>query len=245
MKIIKSSILTLSLVGLLLFVEQPEKLVIAPPQNFHASKKIAVEIFSKNKVTFYCRCQYDENGVVNWDTCGYKPKTSTQRAKVIEWEHIMPAYHFGKNMQCWKDPICQTKEGKLYKGRRCCQQINKQFVKMESDLHNLVPAIGEINAARSNYTFELLPNIKKQEFGACQIKIDPQNKRVEPAAKVRGTIARSYLYMSARYNIELSEKEIALFNKWAAEYPPEQWEIEWNQKVSKIQGNENPFISKF
>lgn len=236
--------MTLSLVGLLLFVEQPEKLVIAPPENFMASKKIAVEIFSKNKLTFYCSCQYDDQGVVNWDTCGYKPKTNTLRAKFIEWEHIMSAHHFGKDLQCWKEPICQTKEGKPYKGRRCCQKINKEFVKMEADLHNLVPAIGEINAVRSNYTFGLLPNITKQEFGACQIKIDPHTKKVEPATKVRGTIARSYLYMSQRYNIVLTENEIALFNTWSAAYPPEKWEIEWNQSVSKIQGNYNPFISK-
>ncbi len=222
MKLLKTSFLVMFFVGLLLFVKQPEKLVIKPPKSFSASKKIALEIFSKNKVTFYCRCQYDEHGVVNWETCGYKPKTNTKRAKSIEWEHIMPAYHFGKNMQCWKEPICQTKEGKLYKGRRCCQQINKQFVKMESDLHNLVPAIGEVNAARSNFTFGLLPNIKKQEFGACQLKIDSQNKKVEPATKVRGTIARSYLYMSQHYNIELSENELELFNKWSAQHPPEQ-----------------------
>ena len=226
------------------FVDEPEWVIVTAPRNFSVSKKIAREIFSNHRITFYCGCQYDNFGVVDWDSCGYKPKSHTLRAKNIEWEHIMPAHRFGHHLRCWTTPICQTKEGKTYKGRRCCQKIDKQFVRMEADLHNLVPAIGELNAARSNYAFGLLPAIKDKdvEFGACQIKIDSRNKVVEPRTEVRGTIARAYLYMSEVYKIELTDRESQLFNVWALKYPPAKWEIDWNRSVAKIQGNNNFFI---
>ena len=243
-KLIKICILIIFCLGVSVFVHESEVVVVESTRNFAESKKIAVELFSNRPVTFYCGCQYDNRGVVDWNSCGYKPKSNTRRAKFIEWEHIMPAHHFGQGLQCWKEPICRTKAGKSYKGRRCCQKINKQFIKMEADLHNLVPEIGELNAARSNYTFGLLPYITAQEFGACQIKIDAKNRMVEPRAKARGTIARTYLYMSAVYKIALTGREHKLFNTWSAEYPPEKWEIEWNHSISKIQGNYNPFIAK-
>jgi deoxyribonuclease-1 len=226
------------------FVEESSYPIPTPPRNFTESKKIAAELFEGYPKTFYCGCQYDKEGLVNWDSCGYKPKSHSRRSKWVEWEHIMPAHRFGHKLPCWKEPICHTKEGKAYKGRRCCQKVDKQFIQMEADLHNLVPAIGEVNAARSNYAFGLLPTIKEQPFGACEIKIDSHLKVVEPRSKARGTIARAYLYMSAVYKIELTDKEKTLFNHWAKKYPPEEWEIAWDLKVGRIQGNHNSFIQK-
>ena len=37
---------------------------------------------------------------------------------------------------------------------------------MEADLHNLVPAIGEINGDRSNFTFEHIDG-EERVYGAC------------------------------------------------------------------------------
>lgn len=216
---------------------------IVPPQNFTESKKIAAELFSNHRITFYCGCQYNIKGEVNWHSCGYKPKKNTFRATHIEWEHIVPAHFLGKDLPCWKHPICKTSNGKLYKGRKCCQKVSKAFIHMEADLHNLVPEIGELNAARSNYAFGLLPN-KSYEYGACQIKIDTKRKMVEPRPRVRGTIARAYLYMSTTYKISLTDEEFKLFNTWDAEHPPEKWEIEWYKNILKIQENHNFFTKK-
>jgi len=230
--------------SMLHFVDEPGWRVTRPPRNFTESKRIAAELFSNHRLTFYCGCQYDNRGIVDWDSCGYQPKGHTSHAKLLSWEHIMPAYRFGHHLPCWKEAICYTKEGKTYKGRQCCQKIDKQFIKMEADLHNIVPEISELNSARSNYAFGLLPAIKDAELGACQIKFDTDNKMVEPSEKVRGTIARVYLYMSAVYQVELTDKERQLFNSWAFKYPPEKWEIEWNESVARIQGNDNPFVQK-
>jgi deoxyribonuclease-1 len=57
---------------------------------------------------------------------------------------------------------------------------------MESDLYNLVPAIGEINGLRSNYSFAMIPG-EKREFGTCDMEIE--NRKAEPRPEVRGNIA--------------------------------------------------------
>ncbi len=67
---------------------------------------------------------------------------------------------------------------------------------MESDLYNLIPAIGEINGLRSNYSFAMISG-EKREFGTCDMEIE--NRKAEPRPEVRGNIARIYLYMNWAY----------------------------------------------
>jgi len=109
-----------------------------------------------------------------------------------------------------------------------------------ADLHNLVPALGEINGDRSNYPF--VDNIAGEirRYGSCDIEID--NKKVEPPDYAKGFIARAYLYMDAVYNIGLSQAELSLMNQWHTTNPPDAWEIERNNIIFKYQGNRNQFI---
>ena len=67
---------------------------------------------------------------------------------------------------------------------------------MQSDMHNLVPAIGELNGLRSNYSFAMLPG-EERRFGDCDMEI--ADGKAEPPPTVRGDIARSYFYMDAAY----------------------------------------------
>ncbi|EOH7692664.1 endonuclease, partial [Campylobacter coli] len=131
-----------------------------------------------------------------------------QRAKRIEWEHIMPAQNFGKHLPCWK-------EG----GRKACQN-DPLFTKMEADKQNLVPAIGEINGDRSNFRYAEAPtNLKYTQYGNCKVYTDFKAKRFYPANYSKGWIARSYLYMSKTYNIRLSDQERKLMEAWDKQYP--------------------------
>ena len=72
--------------------------------------------------------------------CGYSPRkpvtrkgNPNERAARIEFEHIVSAYEFGNQLQCWQ-------EGK----RKNCTETSDLFNVMEGDLHNLVPAIGSV-----------------------------------------------------------------------------------------------------
>lgn len=61
-------------------------------------------------------------------------------------------------------------------------------------MFNLYPAIGAVNALRSNYNFTMLPSTPGS-FGSCQMKIN--NKKAEPPVAARGRIDRTYLYMDS------------------------------------------------
>jgi len=216
------------------------------PINFNKAKILAKLIHADHQTTFYCNCRYDDrNNQVDLQSCGYKVQHNTKRARRIEWEHIVPASVFGKKLPCWNNKLCCTKKDYCYKGRKCCQKIDPTFSTIEADLHNIVPAIGELNILRSNYDFAELPDVKSNQFGSCNIKIDKVKHQIEPRHEVRGIIARAYLYMENIYKISLSKEQKKLFLRWNKKYPPTDWEIYWNTRITKIQGNDNSYISNY
>ncbi len=217
----------------------------SPIHNFTEAKKAARIIFRDQRHTFYCGCSFDKHQHIDLGSCGYQIQGDIRRAGRVEWEHIVPVSHLASHLPCWQKPLCCKKNGKCYKGRECCRQIDPEFSKMEGDLHNLVPEIGELNALRSNYRFGMLPSTKAGQFGECKIKIDPDERRVEPRPEIRGQIARTYFYMAERYHMTLSDSQIQLFNAWNKQYPPEEWEIEWDRRIQAIQGNSNHYISRY
>ena len=63
-------------------------------------------------------------------------------------------------------------------------------------LPNFVPAIGEINGLRSNYSFTMIPG-EKRVFGNCDMEIE--GRKAEPPPDKRGNIARTHFYMDWAY----------------------------------------------
>lgn len=213
---------------------------LASPSSFNKSKKLlAKHVYFDHQKSFYCGCDYSLKPKAegsnkmrltpNWSSCGYKPRKQPKRASRIEWEHIMPAHHFGQHMQCWRSG-----------GRKACKK-DSTFKAMEADMHNLVPAIGEVNGDRSNSKFGILEG-EKRVYGACDLEIDFKAKRAEPAESVRGDIARIYFYMSEKYKIRLSKQQRKLLKAWDKSDPVDAWEIERDKRISEVQGNSNPFV---
>jgi len=219
----------------------PQKTEPHKPENFTAAKKEAWKIHKNHLVSFYCNCAFTPQGEVLANTCDYVPTKVTSRTYKIEWEHIVPAKIFGGDLTCWKKNICTKKDGTHYKGRACCSKVNKKFQQMEANLHNLVPAIGTINQARGTLPFGELDETT-EKFMGCPIKIDTSKNKVEPRREIKGLIGRAYLYMIKKYDLALSPEDQALYQKWHSQYPPDKWEIEWNELVKEIQGDENPYI---
>ena len=112
---------------------------------------------------------------------------------------------------------------------------------MESDLYNLVPAVGEINGLRSNYSFAMIPR-EKRKFGKCDMEIE--GRKDEPPPDKRGSIARTYYYMERAYPGHgiISKKNRKLFEAWDKGDPVDAWECERCQGIEGIQRNENPFV---
>ncbi len=216
-------------------------------KNFQEAKKQARIIWSSNPETIYCGCKFDEQLNIDHKGCGYEPREN-RRANIVEWEHLVPASWFGKQRECWREAICEKKNGKKYKGRKCCEKIDAEFRKMYTDLHNIAPSIGEVNQARNDYRFgEFYPESSEQKynFHGCKIIIDTKYRVVEPRDEVKGMIARAHLYMADEYQFNLSENQNVMFHHWNKIYPPSEWEIQWNQLIKEIQGNNNTFISNY
>lgn len=208
----------------------------AHPTSFSQAKKLAKKMYSAQLPTtsFYCGCDISIKGK-KWNTdfarCGYQVRKQEVRAGRIEWEHIVPAWEFGHQKQCWQKG-----------GRKNCTKKDAGFKKMEADLHNLVPAIGEVNGDRSNFRFSQW-NGKAQQYGQCHMIVDFKARKVEPPVKTRGKIARTYLYMQKTYKLKIAKSQLKLFKAWDKAYPVDKMECKRDKEIAKIQGNHNSFVS--
>lgn len=202
------------------------------PASFSAAKRELAVIYGAHSVSFYCGCRFGARGKrlePDLAGCGYQPRKNANRAGRIEWEHVMPAWVFGHQRQCWQ-------EG----GRRACRK-DATFKRMEADMHNLVPAIGEVNGDRSNYAYGMISG-EPRAYGHCDIEVDFKGRIAEPAAGVRGDIARTYFYMRDRYGLRLSRSETRLLEAWHLTDPVDAWELERNRRIRQVQGNGNPHV---
>jgi len=209
--------------------------------SFRQAKKQMVKLYSDNRTTFYAGCSYGKKGHVKAGSCGYKPRKNKKRGKKIEWEHVVPAWAFGHARQCWQNKVCTTSKGKAYKGRKCCGKTDSVFRAMESDMHNLVPAIGELNGDRSNFSFGMISG-EPRSYGRVDFEVNFKQRTAEPADNVRGDIARTYYYMQKVYGLKISKKQQRLFKVWDKKDPVDEWEVQRNQRIMAIQGNSNPFV---
>lgn len=199
------------------------------PWTFQSAKDAAKKIFHDHRITFYCECAYDQNNRVDARGCGYTPRKNAARGKRVEWEHIVPAQAFGAHRKCWKG--CDG-----LKGRLCCRKHDRQFKEMEADLHNLVPSVGELNGDRSSRPYGEVGG-EPRIYGNCDFEIDFDRDVVEPASKLRGEIARVYLYMHKTYpgGLPLTRTELTKLRKTAKNNPPNTWEkLRW-KRIGEVQ----------
>ncbi|MCU1719411.1 endonuclease I family protein [Pseudomonas sp. 5P_3.1_Bac2] len=201
----------------------------AAPQTFSAAKKVAWKIYAEQPTTFYCGCKYQGNRV-DLKSCGYSPRKQLNRAKRVEWEHIVPAWVIGHQLQCWQKG-----------GRKNCARKDPVFQAAEADLHNLVPSIGEVNGDRSNFALGMLSR-KPSQYGACPMVVDFKAKTAMPPERARGPAARIYLYMAERYRLRLSKQDRRIYEAWNRQYPVTQWERWRNQQVACVMGHGNRYV---
>ncbi|ELS3717101.1 endonuclease I family protein [Vibrio fluvialis] len=204
------------------------------PASFSQAKKEAVKIYQNHPVSFYCGCDIQwqgKKGTPDLQGCGYQVRKQKTRASRIEWEHVVPAWQFGHQLQCWQKG-----------GRKECSRNDTAFKRMEADLHNLTPAIGEVNGDRSNLNFSQWNGTDGATYGQCEMQVNFQQRKVMPPERARGAIARTYLYMSEEYGFRLSKSQTQLMQVWNRQYPVDKWECERDQRIFKIQGNHNPFV---
>jgi deoxyribonuclease-1 len=208
--------------------------------SFYTAKKRAKQIFKDHRLTLYCGCVYNASNRVNLASCHMQSAMRISRAHRIEWEHMMPAENFGRHFPCWRHALCH-KQSHYFRGRRCCTKIDASFRKAESELYNLWPAVGIINALRSNFRYAALTN-HTHTYG-CNFTINQLSRKVEPADSAKGIVARANLFMSDHYHIRLSREQRALFNRWNRQFPTTPWEKTWSNRIYQIEGYRNTYIN--
>ena len=206
-----------------------------------AKKTLEKEVYFDHKETLYCSATFDDKKHVI-PSKGFETTKYLKRSKKIEWEHVVPAENFGKTFVEWREghSLCVDRKGKSFTGRKCASKVNKEYRLMQSDMYNLYPAIGAVNALRSNYNFTMLPS-EKSDFGSCSMKIE--NKKAEPPEPARGKIARTYLYMEESYSrYKMSKSQKQLMNAWDKIYPVSDWECKRAERINKLQKNRNKIM---
>lgn len=213
---------------------------IATPASFdHAKKSLRQQVYhdrtQSEEGTLYCGCQWrwvgTSGGRVDLNSCGYTVRKNENRAQRIEWEHVVPAWVIGHQRQCWQKG-----------GRKNCAANDPVFRAMEADMHNLAPAIGEVNADRSNYNFGMLPSTPNQ-YGQCATRTNFKLRTTEPRDEVKGKVTRIYFYMADRYGLSLSRQQQRILMAWHRQFPVTDWEIERDRRISSVMGNSNPFVT--
>jgi deoxyribonuclease-1 len=210
------------------------------PPTFTAAKVVA-----KQKVFFdraqspdgelYCGCKWEwtgkSGGRINPESCGYETRKQQTRADRMEWEHIVPAWVFGHQRQCWQSG-----------GREKCVADDPVFRAMEADLFNLYPSVGEVNGDRSHYQYGMV-NGNAPQYGACTTKVDFRGRAVEPRDAVKGLVARATFYMYDRYGLSMSRKQQQLLMAWDRQHPVSAWEKSWESRTAAVMGHGNPFVT--
>lgn len=235
MKIIISLLIT-TLITTTTFATNQEIKSFSKAKNF-----LEKQVYNNHRTTLYCGATFDAEKRVT-PPQGFITNKYVKRAKKIEWEHVVPAENFGRTFSEWRDGHnqCINSKGKEFKGRKCAEKVNFEYRYMQSDMFNLYPVIGAVNALRSNYNFTMLPTIKS-DFGSCSMKID--NRKAEPPEISRGQIARTYLYMDntyKRYNMSKSQRQ--LMDAWDKMYPVNTWECKRVKKISNLQKSKNNIV---
>ena len=214
--------------------------------SFGNAKEKLPKVYGNKAKTFYCNCDYQKK-TIKLKGCRLQLKKFKKRSKRLEWEHIVPAHAFGKSFKEWRDSksmcgVKKSKSGKIKKisGRKCASKKNKLFRYMESDIYNLVPAIGSINAIRSNYSMAEI-NISQK---LCSTDLKISKRKVTPPSFRKGDVARIYMYMDQEYPGRgiISKKNQGLFKKWNFEDPISAEECVIYLKKKAFQGNINKVL---
>ncbi len=202
-----------------------------------AKRRLYRKIGDKN--TFYCGCPTNlSERTFDEVACGYEPRINNNRAHRLEAEHVLPAYWisaFHSDSTCWEaDPSCGD-------ARDCCLKKDERFKKAHNDLVNLIPTIGELNADRNNYLYDLVDG-EIRDYGDCDYEINASERHMEPHRDIRGDVSRIYFYMRDTYDLEFPDEITERLKEWDEVDPISNSEKERNLRIKNTQGTANQLL---
>ncbi len=151
------------------------------------------------------------------------------KSSAINVEHVLPMSWVVKELGC--------------KTREFCRKGSELFNRIESDMHNLYPALATINEARGAMAYGTVLG-ERRRFGSCDFEVDEKRRRAEPRRQVRGNIARAMFYMHKSYGIRIYRPQGQMLQQWNRQDPPDDAERRRNDRIQSLQGTRNPFIDR-
>lgn len=134
---------------------------------------------------------------------------------------------------------------------------------MRSDAFHVIPTDGYVNNRRSNYPYgeTLSPTYASTNnfslVGPCDPALGYSGTIFEPNDEYKGDLARIYFYMATAYEDKigswsgtfgagkypgLTDWQLKMMLRWAADDPVSEKETARNEAVYKFQHNRNPFV---
>jgi len=167
------------------------------------------------------------------------------------------------SLKCWRpEDNCGRfqEEGDCFKRAQAWPNSwwNRKKNALYSDVFHVMPADGYVSARRGNLPFGEVetPTYTSKEghkVGPCVAGFS--DTCFEPTDRTKGLLARGLLYVAVRYANNLQCCDVDAVNgadlkrwtknltlTWHADFPPQPWEIEFNERAFQVQGNRNPFI---
>lgn len=202
------------------------------------------QVYQNSGETFYIGCEWTKKKV-DLDSCNLQnsfPKGQMKRAKRTEAEHVIPASWMykkdGQFRQCYKDAKAVKQRPRDY-----CQEHDIDYRNAHNDLVNLRPAVGQINADRSNKPFlSSTSGESLATFRNGDKKISIASRGIVPDPSTVGDIARIAFYMADKYGVTYSKRQLDVFNKWNRQDPVSGEERVLNKRIQQAQGVENHYV---
>ncbi|MCP4923779.1 MAG: hypothetical protein GY915_07105, partial [bacterium] len=135
-----------------------------------AKKNLYTKVYRNSGETLYCDCKWS-NRKVDLSSCGLQsffPKKQRKRAARTEAEHIIPASWMLKKDKKIRQCAIDAKE-KKESARKYCQKYDLEYKAAHNDLVNLRPAVGQVNADRSNKPFLESITRNAETYGKCPV----------------------------------------------------------------------------
>ena len=108
-------------------------------------------------------------------------------------------------------------------------------------MHNLQPAVGEVNGDRGNFMYSQW-NGGEGQYGQCAMKVDFKEKVAEPPARAR-VASPALISICATATISIfpaSRRSSSMPDKL---YPVTDWECQRDERIAKVR-NHNPYVQR-
>lgn len=182
-------------------------------RSYSNTKHILKSYYRHNKGvnrTIYLGCKIDRRLEIDINNCKERNAYTIPflSNKKINFEHVVPSSRIKRHVGCTRP-------------RQWCANNHSEFKRCYGQLRNIYPVIPIVNLVRGSSNLNKVHG-GDNVFKGIDIKFEINedgDRVIEPPNRVKGLVARSYLYMDKIDCISLSYLDKTTYEKWNLSYP--------------------------